>query len=54
MQFSLLTWSILLGRRNEEIDDKSLVKILRRKIAELETEISCLKLQTMVSPDLNP
>ncbi|XP_064602782.1 uncharacterized protein LOC135468448 isoform X2 [Liolophura sinensis] len=33
-------------RRNEEIDDKSLVKILRRKIAELETEISCMKLQS--------
>ena len=30
-------------RKNEEIDDKSMIKRLRKRIAELETEISLLK-----------
>lgn len=29
-------------RRNETVDEKSLIKKLRKRVAELETELSCL------------
>ena len=35
--------SKLFFRRNEELDDKSLIRKLRKKIAELEAEIACLR-----------
>jgi hypothetical protein len=31
-------------RRNEQLDEKSLIKKLKKKVAELETELACLKL----------
>ena len=32
-------------RRNEEVDEKSLVKKLRKRVAELETELACLLME---------
>ena len=34
----------LLLRRNEEIDDKTLIQQLKRRIAELESQMACLRL----------
>ena len=31
-------------RRNEQLDEKSMIKKLKKKVAELETELACLKL----------
>ncbi|CAH1786935.1 unnamed protein product, partial [Owenia fusiformis] len=39
------------ARKNEEIDDKSMIKRLRKRIAELETEIALLKASQGVSED---
>jgi type VI protein secretion system component VasK len=30
------------SRRNEEVDEKALIKKLRKRVAELESELSCL------------
>lgn len=32
----------LFYRRNEEVDEKALIKKLRKRVAELESELSCL------------
>ncbi|XP_070198832.1 kinesin heavy chain-like [Littorina saxatilis] len=35
------------ARRNEEIDDKTLIRQLKRRVAELEAEMACLRLSQM-------
>ncbi|XP_076451124.1 uncharacterized protein LOC143287006 [Babylonia areolata] len=36
------------ARRNEEVDDKTLIQQLKRRVAELETQIACLKMSTQM------
>ncbi len=39
-----MNWFLIcICRKNEEIDDRSMIKRLRKRIAELETELALLK-----------
>lgn len=38
----------LFYRRNEEVDEKSLIKKLRKRVAELESELSCLLMAKVI------
>lgn len=42
LQSSGLDIHISTFRRNEEVDEKALIKKLRKRVAELESELSCL------------